>query len=145
MAVDNNVLVSYIVSRIQADVEFLAQQHQLSHADATAILERLPLAGHVAPPSPPSTYTDSSVPSTPELTHSLKRTVPPPPQTRQQVRAIWDYQGAVSIPLPTAHQSLTLQLQDASDLSFVKGDIITLITETNEDWWHGRLKERSGL
>ena len=35
--------------------------------------------------------------------------------------------------------------QDPNDLSFHSGDVIEIISETNPDWWTGKLKGRQGL
>jgi len=42
-------------------------------------------------------------------------------------------------------QNDNFSLQELNDLSFRAGDIIEIVTETNADWWTGRLNGRQGL
>ncbi|CAO3688300.1 unnamed protein product [Rhizopus stolonifer] len=63
-----------------------------------------------------------------------KRALPPPPPSRKPnvstARALYTYQG-----------------QQEGDLSFQEGEIIQIIEKTNsqEDWWTGRIEKRQGL
>ncbi|THH14267.1 hypothetical protein EW146_g6041 [Bondarzewia mesenterica] len=62
---------------------------------------------------------------------------PPPPVRRRsvparpnQARALWAYNE---------------DSQDPNDLSFSEGDIIEIISETNADWWTGKVNGNEGL
>ena len=151
-----SLLLAHVVSQIEHNVQFLASQGYISTQDASTILTRLPTAPCVdytptqgrereGPTSSLSsrfnkvigggtgTGGSRSVPPTPTPTM-------PQPQTHheqdheqekeQQYRALWGYNQ---------------NNEDPNDLTFAPGDIITLIQETNADWWTGKAHGRTGL
>lgn len=96
-------------------------------------------------PPPPPSYTSSpannqygsqySTPSsygTPSAT--VQRPPPPPPPSRkprqETARALYDFHG-----------------EQAGDLSFREGDIITIVEKSNsqDDWWTGSIGTRKGM
>ncbi|KAL1740483.1 SH3 domain-containing protein [Schizophyllum fasciatum] len=118
-------LLAHIVSRVEADVDFLISHNYLAPADAAHFLQRLthlhaPQAAAFPVPTPASTY---SAPAAPPPS------APVAPST-QQARAKWAYNEDGS---------------DPDDLSFAEGDVIEVVEETNADWWTGRARGRQGL
>lgn len=114
-------LLSHVVAQMRQNVEFLVSQNYISSADASNIISRLPSSVHGGPASPRGILSSFSV---------RKRSVPSPPARANQARALWAYnQGG----------------QDLNDLSFSEGDIIEIVSETNADWWTGRVNGKEGL
>jgi hypothetical protein len=121
----NAALVAHIVSQIEQNVNFLASQNYISNGDASAILTRLPnvnneLASRVA-------NLDIGNRNIPPA--AIPRQIPPPPSAAQS-RALWAYNE---------------NGEDPNDLSFVAGDIIEIVEETNVDWWTGKVNGKQGL
>ncbi|KAH7106441.1 SH3-domain-containing protein [Auriculariales sp. MPI-PUGE-AT-0066] len=142
--------VSHIVSRIEADVQFLVDHGALSAADAQEISAKLAATGSataqpsarvvasngfqsvaaafkrtVAPPQPPHTSTPHAAPVMPMPAPVVAHT-PPPPAGPVMLRALWDW-------------------EDDNDLTFKTGDRIELVAETSPEWWTGRIGGRTGL
>ncbi|KAF9000643.1 SH3 domain-containing protein [Cyathus striatus] len=122
-------LVAHVVSQIESNVQFLAEQNYISHADASAILTKLPNANTATSPNAVSQLANrvKSL-ALPARTPSALRSVPAAPSVR--ARAIWSYnENGV----------------DPDDLSFSAGDIIEIVEETNADWWKGRFNGKEAL
>ncbi|KAF7307430.1 Myosin IE [Mycena indigotica] len=108
-------LMNHIVSRLEADINFLVSQNQISHADAAAFLQKLPSSSNapaMSMPTPAHTPSPYQAPVT------------------MQGRAIWPYNE---------------NGQEGDDLSFSKGDIIEIVKEENADWWLGRHNGKEAL
>ncbi|KAH7106442.1 SH3-domain-containing protein [Auriculariales sp. MPI-PUGE-AT-0066] len=139
--------LSHIVSRIEADVQFLVDQGTLSAADAQEISFKLAATNSTASQvtARPATSGFQSVaaafkrtvapapsPTAPNLTPAMPTPAPvaapssPPPAGPVMLRALWDW-------------------EDDNDLSFKAGDRIELIEETSPEWWTGRMGSRTGL
>ncbi|KAI4522939.1 SH3-domain-containing protein [Schizophyllum commune Loenen D] len=129
-------LLAHIVSRVEADVEFLISQNYINQADASHLLQRLTQlqagggqqATTFPTPTPASTFTPA---------YNTPKATPPAPAPRaaanppaQQARAKWPYNEDGS---------------DPDDLSFSEGDVIEIVEETNADWWTGRARGKQGL
>ncbi|KAI8085863.1 uncharacterized protein B0P05DRAFT_534023 [Gilbertella persicaria] len=65
---------------------------------------------------------------------AAKRAPPPPPPSRKPVE-------------PTAKALYTFEGQQPGDLSFQEGDTIVIVqkTESQDDWWTGKLNGRQGI
>ncbi|KAH7928053.1 SH3-domain-containing protein [Leucogyrophana mollusca] len=122
--VESSVVFSHIISQTRENVQFLLSHHQISEADGRDILARLPVAGTSIDALAQQTrrLAMSPVPSTTGSNVSSAK-----PLTIE-ARAIWDWSS-----------------EDPNDVSFNAGDIIEIISETNEDWWTGRHKGKQGL
>ncbi|CAA7266888.1 unnamed protein product [Cyclocybe aegerita] len=127
-------LLTHVLSQIEANVQFLAEQGYITAGDASAILTKLPNPGHTAPaPSGISAITSRmSNLMGGGNNASAPRAVPPTPMPAapavQQCRAMWAYSG-----------------EDTNDLPFAAGDIIEIVDETNPDWWTGRVHGKQGI
>ncbi|EIM90807.1 SH3-domain-containing protein [Stereum hirsutum FP-91666 SS1] len=66
----------------------------------------------------------------PDFGPPVRRGVPPPGPKVVRAKALWSYNE---------------NGQDPNDLSFQAGDIIEIVTETNADWWTGKIGGRQGL
>ncbi|KAL8278284.1 hypothetical protein RQP46_009316 [Phenoliferia psychrophenolica] len=97
-------LLTHILSRMHADLDFLASQSLISIPDLSALRSGL---DRVASPA---------------------RVPAPKVRTEYKAKALWDY----------------AQTRD-DDLGFSKGDIITILDETNEGWWTGSINGRTGI
>ena len=101
-------LLAHIVSRVEADVEFLISQNYINQADASHFLQRLTQlhagggqqATTFPTPTPASTFTPA---------YNTPKAAPPAPAPRaaanppaQQARAKWPYNedGSVRVVLP---------------------------------------------
>ncbi|GAA5895543.1 hypothetical protein JCM8208_005262 [Rhodotorula glutinis] len=127
----SHAFTQHILSRLEADLAFLASQQLLSASDLDLIRSKL------APIHAEQSLAALSVagPSGTYAQQQQQSRVPPPPpvraaqpQPRQLCRAVWDYQGG-----------------QADDLSFRSGDVISIVEELNVDWWRGTLNGRTGL
>ncbi|TFK66298.1 SH3-domain-containing protein [Pluteus cervinus] len=119
--------LAHIVAQVESNVQFLVSQNYLSQADASVFLNKLPEANPVGFPEP--TPTRAAV--------AGRRVVPPPPPAPVvrspaplQARALWGYNEGGT---------------ERDDLSFAAGDIIEVVSTSNEDWWTGRVHGREGL
>ncbi|KAL0080571.1 hypothetical protein F4703DRAFT_1869416 [Phycomyces blakesleeanus] len=89
-----------------------------------------PAYGHTATPSGPTP--PSSLPTSP--TPNIQRFAPPPPppirHKEPSARALYAFVG-----------------EQSGDLSFQEGDIITIITKSDnqDDWWTGKIGSRQGM
>ncbi|PPQ64133.1 hypothetical protein CVT24_008763 [Panaeolus cyanescens] len=130
-------LLAHVVSQIEHNVSFLAENNYISHSDASAILTKLPNLNNQVEDRSHSSI--SSITSRISNMMPSARPTPPPPAPRAvpapptapapaQVRALWGYNA-----------------EDAGELSFAAGDIIELVKEENADWWSGRLNNQVGL
>ncbi|KAL5485698.1 hypothetical protein ACEPAI_6739 [Sanghuangporus weigelae] len=160
----SSALLAHIVSQTQSNIDFLVSQNYIRASDAAGILSKLAditvntQSAASGASSDTSTLVSSNedvrnpvlsvadrmrqlsmAPSEPERAPSppkavmmpTRRIVPPPPPHVQQAKALWDYNADGS---------------DPNDLSFRSGDIIEIVSETNADWWTGRLPNgRQGL
>ncbi|KAL5526077.1 hypothetical protein ACEPAG_7415 [Sanghuangporus baumii] len=161
----SSALLAHIVSQTQSNIDFLVSQNYIRASDAAGILSKLAditvntQSASSNAGSETSTVVSSNEdvrnpvlsvadrmrqlsmvpPSEPERAPSppkavmmpARRIIPPPPPHVQQAKALWDYNADGS---------------DPNDLSFRSGDIIEIISETNADWWTGRLPNgRQGL
>jgi len=138
MSADSSALLRLIVSQTRQNVEFLMDHNEISPAAGRDILAKLPTTSDIAvrdlsertrrraiPSPPPQPPVESPPPSGPPV-----RRISPPQPNLQRAKALWSYNENGSEP---------------NDLSFRAGDIIEVITETNADWWTGRLNGKQGL
>ncbi|KAF8754317.1 SH3 protein [Rhizoctonia solani] len=151
-------LLAHLISRLEADVRFLADQGHISRADSQTVLGVFSRAGtnasvtntmsamnignrdapntgmptpYGAPsPHPMPVAPAFSAPSLGSYNTPPPAPVPPPPPAGAQCKAMWDY-------------NLDGSLKD--DLSFRAGDIIQIVKEDNADWWTGRLNGREAM
>lgn len=120
-----------------------SQTFKSTNISAPGSLRQPPITRNAAPPPPSYTSTPSnqygSQYSTPSSygtpTASVQRPPPPPPppsrKPRQETaRALYDFTG-----------------EQAGDLSFREGDIITIVEKSNsqDDWWTGSIGARKGM
>ena len=150
--------VLHLLRRVEKDVEFLQEQGALSYEDAALISAKLKEAEVL---SLPTSSTAASASPTPLATNGSRvadlsrqmsamsvgggvkgaRAVPPPPAPMVaspspaavlapeevgigKAKAVWDYVKA-----------------QPDDLGFAKGEIITILEESNADWWKGQIGE----
>ncbi|KAI5475373.1 hypothetical protein MNV49_001477 [Pseudohyphozyma bogoriensis] len=154
MAPSQDALLSHLLARLTADLDFLASQNLVSNEDLATIKAKLPSAagGAAATGTPHLARQGTSDNVGPSDMRggtggtAAKRAVPPPPpalaarggaasgvgalngEQKKRCRAVWDY----------------VQSQE-DDLPFQKGDIITIEEEPNADWWRGSLDGRTGI
>jgi hypothetical protein len=85
---NQSALLQHLVSRIEQDVQFLAEQNLISAQDAQAIVARLPgaAAAPMAMPTAPSAVPASAAPPP---TYAGKQT--------KQARALWAYNEKNSV------------------------------------------------
>ncbi|KAI0261549.1 hypothetical protein BC834DRAFT_895810 [Gloeopeniophorella convolvens] len=138
---DPSALIAHIVSQTRQNVEFLIAQNEIPRDVGQGILAKLPTANDVALrdlseqtrrmtiPSP-SMGTSSRDYGPPPPGPPARRAVPPAPSNVQRARALWAYNENGSEP---------------NDLSFRAGDIVEIVSETNSDWWTGKINGRQGL
>lgn len=151
-ASQSSALLSHIVAQTQSNLDFLVSQNHLTASDVAGILSKLSTlqTGHgESPPSPVLSVAERTrqmslmerenwvperAPSPPKAVMPIRRVVPPPPTPilprNPQAKALWDYNPDGT---------------DPNDLSFRAGDIIEIVSETNVDWWTGKLNGRQGL
>ncbi|PIL29888.1 hypothetical protein GSI_08097 [Ganoderma sinense ZZ0214-1] len=122
-------LLAHVLQQTQTNINFLASQDYITHAEASDLLSRLTQGG-------PQDSLISSVNNlavgparTPE---PARRSVPPPPPRNnvQKARAQWAYNE---------------DGREPNDLSFSAGEIIEIVDETNADWWTGKARGKQGL
>ncbi|KAF8588894.1 SH3-domain-containing protein [Ramaria rubella] len=122
MAAAPDAYVAHLVSRMQADIEFLVNQGVISSTDGQIMSGKLP-SSQQAPVNVMPTPMSSPPPAS--FVAPNTRIIPPPPvrQASQMAgaRALWAYNG-----------------QEADDLSFSAGEVIEILEETNADWWKGK-------
>ncbi|KAF9463840.1 hypothetical protein BDZ94DRAFT_1257563 [Collybia nuda] len=147
-------LLAHIVSQTRQNVEFLISQNQISVDNGRDILAKLPSPSpsssdayiepliqrtqNITLQSPPTSTTTTVVTSpvpnpTLNLAHTTQSTESPPPAGPAvlfQAKAMWNYNE---------------QGQNSGDLSFIAGEMIDVIAETNADWWTGSHKGKQGL
>ncbi|PVG04225.1 SH3-domain-containing protein [Serendipita vermifera] len=120
---------AFILSKVPAIVSpgaVVTSKHSLHHSrvsvDSTNSVGLTDLNGAdaVAPPSYPSL--ENAINNVPRTTQ--------PAAPKRQARALWDY---------------NLDCEEPEDLSFVKGAIIEVLNEDNEDWWTGKCNGRTGI
>jgi len=115
--IPQDALLAHMVSRMQADINFLVSQNIISPADGELMQSKLP--GQQAPGMPTPVASPSPA--------MVKRDVPMPPARKvsqaPQARALWAYNE---------------NRQEAGDLSFSAGENIEILEETNADWWKGQ-------
>ncbi|KAI5998721.1 SH3 domain-containing protein [Pisolithus albus] len=102
----------HIISQTRQNIELLIAHDQIPEDDGRDILAILARAG------------SSSGVSVTDLTRKashLSVSSSKPGVTKVEARALWDWSS-----------------EDPSDLNFHAGEIIEIISETNEDWWTGR-------
>lgn len=119
-------LLSHVVSRITLDLEFLSQHSFISLTDLQLIKSRLPSTNS----STPSTQTNSLTSGINNLavihdTDEEDRTIGSKASTSNGIRdrkviATWSYDSTTP-----------------DDLSFVTGDIITVVEQVNPEWARG--------
>ncbi|KAG6916089.1 hypothetical protein DXG01_008518 [Tephrocybe rancida] len=113
--------LTHLLTQLKSNIDFLVEQGHVSRYDASAFVSKLPSTSTISTPAPVS--------HTPYNT----RAVPPAPAPRQpqqqQARAIWGYN----------------ENGQEEDLSFHAGDTITIIEETNADWWTGSVHGKQAL
>ncbi|KAI5120209.1 hypothetical protein M0805_006315 [Coniferiporia weirii] len=144
----SSALLTHIISQTKSNLDFLVSQNYLVASDAAGILSKLTTLeadpeSSTSPMLPIAERTqqlslidrDIGMPeraqSPPKAVIPARRVPLPPrsPSARvQQAKALWDYNGP-----------------DPNDLSFRAGDIIEIVSETNVDWWTGKLHGQQGL
>ncbi|EPQ54313.1 SH3-domain-containing protein [Gloeophyllum trabeum ATCC 11539] len=124
--------LAHIISQTRQNIEFLVSRNVIPRADGDVVLAKLPSASDASVLALSQRTQDLVISgaSAPNPTPPPRRNVPPPPPRATRARALWDYNENGENP---------------DDLSFRKGDIIEIISETNPDWWTGRLNGRQGL
>ncbi|KAI0048960.1 SH3-domain-containing protein [Auriscalpium vulgare] len=137
---DTAALTAHILSQTRQNVEFLMSQNEISRDAGQSILAQLPNASDIALRDLSDQTRRMTIPSPGPLVQSgpavvsppMRREVPQPPPRGgiQRAKALWSYNENNSEP---------------NDLSFRGGDIIEIVTETNADWWTGRINGRQGL
>ncbi|EIN05024.1 SH3-domain-containing protein [Punctularia strigosozonata HHB-11173 SS5] len=117
-------LLAHVVAQMESNIEFLVQQNYITAIDASAIRAKLPKTnGAIARASSSGSVPIASTTST--------RSVPQTPTaTVVKAKATWGYNEDGSEP---------------KDLSFSAGEIIEIVAETNEDWWTGKHRGKTGL
>ncbi|KAF8920123.1 SH3 domain-containing protein [Mucidula mucida] len=123
----NDALLAHIVSQTQANVDFLVQNNYVTQADASGLLRKL--LSLSAPPTK-ATPVPSAYAAPPIAPRQMPAPSLPPAANVITAKALWDYNKSGA---------------DADDLSFAAGDIITIVEETNDDWWMGEVHGRRAL
>ncbi|TNY20303.1 hypothetical protein DMC30DRAFT_397980 [Rhodotorula diobovata] len=126
-------LTQHLLSRLDADLEFLASAHLLSPADLALIRSKLaPIHAHeglaalAVSPAPAQAQRQVPPPPPPPVRAQQQQQQQPP--AKPLCRAVWDYVKT-----------------QPDDLGFKQGDVITVDDEVNADWWRGTLDGETGL
>ncbi|KAK0433224.1 uncharacterized protein EV420DRAFT_1654854 [Desarmillaria tabescens] len=110
----STTLLTHIASQTASNIDFLVANGYVTQTEAAGLQRKLSSLQSTSTPAPvrSSAVGSSSIP-------------PPPP----------------AAPAPTVIQVIlwayNLDASDPDDLSFAAGDIITIVEETNADWWLG--------
>ncbi|KAK0492042.1 SH3-domain-containing protein [Armillaria luteobubalina] len=105
-------LLTHIASQTASNIDFLIANGYVTQAEAASLQRKLSSLQASSTPRPaPSTFKSPSLPPPALATPGLV-----------QAKALWAY---------------NLDASDPDDLSFAAGDIITIVEETNADWWLG--------
>ncbi|KAK0439180.1 SH3-domain-containing protein [Armillaria borealis] len=108
-------LLTHIASQTASNIDFLVVNGYVTQAEAAGLQRKLSSLQGSSTPAP------ASVRSSTFRSPSLPPPAPAPPAL-VQAKALWAY---------------NLDASDPDDLSFAAGDIITIVEETNADWWLG--------
>ncbi|KAK0462820.1 SH3-domain-containing protein [Desarmillaria tabescens] len=108
-------LLTHIASQTASNIDFLVANGYVTQTEAAGLQRKL------------SSLQSTSTPASVRPPAVRSPSIPPPPPaapapTVVQAKALWAY---------------NLDASDPDDLSFAAGDIITIIEETNADWWLG--------
>ncbi|KDQ57296.1 hypothetical protein JAAARDRAFT_194450 [Jaapia argillacea MUCL 33604] len=145
--------LSHIINLTTQNLNFLVTQNIISRSEADAVISKFPptaerLSDSVSRLGLGNSMPEISTPSMPEVPSvssgvsgggrfgvppPQRRNIPPPPQKQPanpRAKAIYGYNEEGSEP---------------NDLTFHAGDIIEIISETNDDWWTGKINGRQGL
>ncbi|KAJ2926904.1 hypothetical protein H1R20_g10188, partial [Candolleomyces eurysporus] len=136
-------VLDFIISQTKQNIEFLASHGALSPDDKIQIIQKLDLAQSsqilsaqtIGDPTNESRATKENQSIAGSETITEKAYPPPsgPPPSSGflfRAKAIWGYNE---------------DNRENNDLSFKPGDTIEVITETNADWWLGRVSGKEGL
>ncbi|KAG7441915.1 SH3-domain-containing protein [Guyanagaster necrorhizus] len=115
-------LLIHIVSQTASNVDFLVANGYVTHGETAGLQRKLSSLQSTTASTP------APVRSTPFRSPSLPPPAPAPAVV--QAKALWAY---------------NLDTSDRDDLSFAAGDIITIVEETNADWWLGEYGGRRAL
>lgn len=102
----------HIISQTRQNIELLIAHDQIPEDDGRDILAILARAG---------SSSRASVTALTQKASHLSISSSKSGATKVEARALWDWSS-----------------EDPSDLNFHAGEIIEIISETNEDWWTGR-------
>ncbi|KAF8484375.1 SH3 domain-containing protein [Gautieria morchelliformis] len=120
----SDAFLAHVVSRMQADIDFLVGQGVISSTDGQLMTSKLPFAQPAAAMPTPMA---SPSPTPTLVVPSPRRVAPPapaPPYSQAaQARSLWPYNETG---------------QEPGDLSFMAGETIEILEETNADWWKGK-------
>lgn len=148
-------LTQHLLSRLDADLEFLASAHLLSPADLALIRSKLaPIHAHeglaalAVSPAPAQAQRQVPPPPPPPVRAQQQQQQQPP--AKPLCRAVWDY---VKTQVRPSSRELSTRSGPAhvvkraqpDDLGFKQGDVITVDDEVNADWWRGTLDGETGL
>ena len=142
------VLVSYLVSQTQANIDFLQSQGYLTLEDAVNIRSKL-VAVTTFKKSDKSSNTPAPVPLPQD--HSSTHQPPPsqPASNCSKAKALWAYNedGKVCHPENSGppNSATHIRHKEPNDLTMSVGDVIDIIEENNADWWTGRNRGKQGL
>ncbi len=107
-------LLTHIASQTASNIDFLVANGYVTQAEAAGLQRKL------------SSLQASSTPASVRSSTFRSPSLPPPAITPApavvRAKALWAY---------------NLDASDPDDLSFAAGDIITIVEETNADWWLG--------
>ncbi|KAG6905603.1 hypothetical protein DXG01_001727 [Tephrocybe rancida] len=113
--------LTHLLRQLKSNIDFLVEQGHVSRGDAQSFVSKLPSTSASPAPVPYTPYTPPN---------NNTRAVPlAPRQQQQQAKAIWGYN----------------ENGEEEDLSFHAGDTITIIEETNADWWTGSVHGKQAL
>ncbi|EIW84030.1 SH3-domain-containing protein [Coniophora puteana RWD-64-598 SS2] len=109
-------IYDHLISQTRSNIQILISHNKISEVDGNHILSKLPSSRGV----------DDLVNSAGRLAITQRNGALSPSRV-QEARASWDWPG-----------------DGPGDLSFRKGDIIEIVSETNAEWWTGRLHGKQG-
>ncbi|CAD6929925.1 unnamed protein product [Tilletia controversa] len=144
---------AHILSRVQADIDFLESTGQLRTADALIIRQTLassPAASAAGPVSTQSAAISAISARAGAVTSRFaqlagnKRSPPTPPVAAAAAAAV---ASAPATPQPQqdlvrANWSYAAAAGASDELSFVEGDTIVIVERTSADWWKGYVASR---